>query len=94
MFVTIAQFRNAKSEQQPLKLGKRRRRTPFDDNTPVAVAANPGESVPGSSAAATSNNTEEEEDCVEEDESVDAILRPAMRGRRTAKVICTSSCST
>ena len=83
----IAHYRNAKSEQQPLKLGKRRRRTPFDDNAPVAVAANPGESVPGSSAAATSNNTEEEEDCVEEDESDDAILRPAMRGRRTAKVI-------
>ncbi|KAK3277620.1 hypothetical protein CYMTET_14389 [Cymbomonas tetramitiformis] len=84
----IAQFRNAKSEQRPLKLGKRRRRTPFDDTTPVAVAATPGESAaaPGYSTGVTATTAEAEDDCVEEDESEHAILRPAMRGRRIAKV--------
>jgi len=83
----IAQFRIDKANLQPLKLGKRRRRTPLNDTTPVTVAATPTSTSADTSFAAAVSNPSPEQDAASDDEEVPAsILRPAMRGRRTAKV--------
>ena len=85
----IAQFRNEKQELEPLKLGKRRRRTPVNDTTPVTVAATPGSTTADTSSAAAVTGLSQDKDAASDDDDADSpatILRPAMRGRRIAKV--------
>jgi len=81
----IANFRREKALLEPVKLGKRRRKTPVNDHTPVVVAA-------ASSAGVRSTSSQEntpattQEDVSDEEAEHEEILRPAMRGRRVAKV--------
>jgi len=93
----IAKFRQDRDEQTTLKLGKRKRRIPHNSTTPVSVPAAPTATAVG---AATStditcvssqdhgddSDDEDKKDSALEPNSDGEVLRPAMRGRRVAKV--------
>jgi len=80
----IATFRNERSQLEPLKLGKRKRKTPVNDHTPVVVTAAASSAAPENTHQSANNVVGSDED----DDEPDEILRPAMRGRRAAKVRC------
>ncbi|KAK3242100.1 La ribonucleoprotein [Cymbomonas tetramitiformis] len=82
----IANFRREKSLLEPLKLGKRKRKTPVNDHTPVVVAAGSSAGVLSIQSGENTTPATQEDVSDEEAEHGEEILRPAMRGRRTAKV--------
>jgi len=85
----IAKFRKVRDEQVSLKLGKRKRKTPVNSEAPVSI---PSVSGSGGSASGGSSGGSGAEDVLadgttQDDEEDTEVLRPAMRGRRTAKVM-------
>ncbi|KAK3270147.1 hypothetical protein CYMTET_21444 [Cymbomonas tetramitiformis] len=79
----IAKFRNARAELETLKLGKRKRRSPANPQPVVVPASALASGSQEPTANVPSSDTHgEEDDC----EDTTEILRPAMRGRRIAKV--------
>ncbi len=79
----IAKFRNERNNRETVRLGKRKRRTPVDSQTPVVVPASANSENNASDSAPPVSSGQDDDN---ETDGVTEILRPAMRGRRTAKV--------
>ncbi|KAK3268810.1 hypothetical protein CYMTET_22717 [Cymbomonas tetramitiformis] len=74
----IAKFRNEKSQLEPLKLGKRKRRSPHNEDIPVVVADTNSVGAGGIEPATVEPSPSTEEDDIPEDdgESEEILLRP------------------